>query len=76
MDQTLETILREADELPEPKRQHIARVLRQEIEKAKEELSARPKRSLLDFIGSGKGAYASREEADAFIRKLREEWGQ
>ena len=75
MDQALETILREAEELPEPKRQHIARVLRQEVEKAKEELSP-PHKRLVDFIGSGKGAYANREEADAFIRKLRDEWGQ
>ena len=31
-------------------------------------------RRLVDFIGSGKGVYATRDEADAHIRKLREEW--
>lgn len=31
-------------------------------------------RRFVDFIGAGKGAYASRDEADAFIRQLRDEW--
>ena len=31
-------------------------------------------RRLVDFIGSGKGVYGSREEADAYIRNLRDEW--
>jgi hypothetical protein len=74
MDQALADILREADELPEGKRQQIAHVLRQEIQKAKDELAALPKRRLVDFIGAGKGIYKTPEEADAFIRKLRDEW--
>ena len=74
MDQTLETILREAEELPAPQRQHIARVLQQEVQKAKDDLSAPPRRRLVDIIGSAKGIYKTPEEADAFIRKLREEW--
>ena len=35
---------------------------------------AAPGRRLVDFIGSGKGVYASRAEADDHITKLREEW--
>ena len=31
-------------------------------------------RRLVDFIGAGKGVYGSREEADAYIRNLRDEW--
>ena len=31
-------------------------------------------RRLVDFIGSGKGVYGSRAEADAYIRNLRDEW--
>lgn len=31
-------------------------------------------RRLVDFIGSGKGVYGSREEADAYLRNLRDEW--
>ena len=30
-------------------------------------------RRLVDFIGAGKGVYGSREEADAYIRNLRDE---
>ena len=31
-------------------------------------------RRLVDFIGSGKGIYPTRAEADIRIRKLRDEW--
>ena len=31
-------------------------------------------RRLVDFIGAGKGVYKTRDEADAYIRQLREEW--
>jgi hypothetical protein len=31
-------------------------------------------RRLVDFIGSGKGVYGTREEADAYLRNLRDEW--
>jgi hypothetical protein len=31
-------------------------------------------RRLVDFIGSGKGVYKTRAPADAYIRKLRQEW--
>ena len=31
-------------------------------------------RRLVDFIGAGKGVYGSREEADAHLRNLRDEW--
>jgi hypothetical protein len=31
-------------------------------------------RRLVDFIGSGKGVYGTREEADAHLRNLRDEW--
>ena len=30
--------------------------------------------ALVRFIGSGRGVYATPEEADAFIRSLRDEW--
>jgi hypothetical protein len=33
-----------------------------------------PRRPLTSYIGAGKGAYASPEEAVAEIRKLRDEW--
>ena len=32
------------------------------------------RRRLTDFIGSGRGVYETRDEADAYIRKLRDEW--
>ncbi len=32
------------------------------------------RRRLTDFIGSGKGVYETRDEADTYIRKLRDEW--
>ena len=31
-------------------------------------------RSPLRFLGAAKGVYGSREEADAYLRKLRDEW--
>lgn len=31
-------------------------------------------RRLTDFIGAGKGVHATRAEADAHIRRLRDEW--
>jgi hypothetical protein len=31
-------------------------------------------RRLVDFIGRGKGVYGDRAQADAHIRKLRQEW--
>lgn len=31
-------------------------------------------RSPMRFLGAGKGVYGTREEADAYLRKLRDEW--
>jgi ABC-type sulfate transport system substrate-binding protein len=31
-------------------------------------------RRLVDFIGAGKGVYGTREEADAYLHNLRDEW--
>ncbi|MBI5815390.1 MAG: hypothetical protein HZB29_07240 [Nitrospinae bacterium] len=35
---------------------------------------ATQKRTLSSLIGAGKGAFKTSDEADAFIRKLRDEW--
>ena len=32
------------------------------------------RRPLTDFIGAGQGVHETRDEADAYIRKLRDEW--
>lgn len=38
-------------------------------------LDAEPsRRQLTEFIGAGSGVYATREEADAYLNKLRDEW--
>ncbi len=39
-----------------------------------QEKSPLPQKSLLSFMGKGKGAFATPEEADAFIRQERDTW--
>jgi hypothetical protein len=34
-----------------------------------------PRRRLVDFIGAGRGAFASPDEVDTFIRRERDAWG-
>ena len=53
-------------ELPEGVRAEVIVIL--------EDGAEAPKRSLRSIIGTGKGCFATPEEADAFLRKERDAW--
>jgi len=63
------------DKLPDELRRGIeaGQVVRVTVEEESESM-APPYRSLSDFVGAGRGLYATPEEATDFIRKLRDEW--
>jgi hypothetical protein len=60
--------------LPEDVRQGIDPQVRAEVVLIVDEAPTFPQRRLSDFIGAGRGVYASPEEADAYVRALRDEW--
>jgi hypothetical protein len=61
----------DASDLPEGRTAEVIVLVEEAPVASKPE--ARPTR-LSDFIGKAKGSFASAEEADAYIRELRDEW--
>lgn len=73
MSANLDTIIEQVKQLPP---EELAELLK-EVKEIQEngQTSTKPaKINYLDFLGSGKGAYSSVEEADEFIRKERDAW--
>ena len=64
-----------ADKLPEELRRGIesGQMVRVTVESDAEETAASEPRTLMSFLGSAPGLYATPEEATAFIRSLRDE---
>jgi hypothetical protein len=64
-----------ARDLPEDWRQEAALAPDERVEVVVTPLPDAGERSPRSFLGAGKGLFRSAAEVDAYIRRLRDEWG-